>query len=91
MLLIKTIKEGNQVGEERVDCRSNLPTETHSEPFNCRSRVRSQSAPLTTVDDSYLVDPASRHMLVMRTKPCMSKYKLLSLFSETANGSLNQL
>ena len=46
---------------------------------------------IDSFDDSYLVDPASRHMLVMRTKPCMSKYKLLSLFSETANGSLNQL
>ena len=28
-------------------------------------------------------------MLVSKTKPCMSKYKLLH--SETANGSLNQL
>ncbi len=25
--------------------------------------------------DSYLVDPASSHMLVSKTKPCMSKYK----------------
>ena len=38
---------------------------------------------------SYLVDPASSHMLVSKIKPCMSKYKLL--YSETANGSLNQL
>jgi len=38
---------------------------------------------------SYLVDPASSHMLVSKIKPCMSKYKLLH--SETANGSLNQL
>lgn len=37
---------------------------------------------------SYLVDPASSHMLVSKIKPCMSKYKLLH--SETANGSLNQ-
>ena len=35
---------------------------------------------------SYLVDPASSHMLVSKIKPCMSKYKLLQ--SETANGSL---
>ena len=27
--------------------------------------------------DSYLVDPASSHMLVSKIKPCMSKYKLL--------------
>jgi hypothetical protein len=25
--------------------------------------------------DSNLVDPASSHMLVLKTKPCMSKYK----------------
>ena len=36
-----------------------------------------------------LVDPASSHMLVLKIKPCMSKYK--HLYSETANGSLNQL
>ena len=40
-------------------------------------------------EDSYLVDPASSHMLVSKIKPCMSKYK--QLYSETANGSLNQL
>ena len=38
---------------------------------------------------SYLVDPASSHMLVSKIKPCMSKYK--QLYSETANGSLYQL
>lgn len=37
----------------------------------------------------YLVDPASSHMLVSTTKPCMSKYKAYK--AETANGSLNQL
>ena len=30
-------------------------------------------------EDSYLVDPASSHMLVSKIKPCMSKYKLLIL------------
>ena len=30
-------------------------------------------------DGSYLVDPASSHMLVSKIKPCMSKYKLLIL------------
>ena len=40
-------------------------------------------------EGSYLVDPASSHMLVSKIKPCMSKYKLL--YCETANGSLNQL
>ena len=42
-----------------------------------------------TAHDSYLVDSASSHMLVSKIKPCMSKYK--QLYSETANGSLNQL
>ena len=37
----------------------------------------------------YLVDPASSHMLVSKTKPCMSKNKPLN--GESANGSLNQL
>ena len=37
----------------------------------------------------YLVDPASSHMLVSKIKPCKCKYELT--YSETANGSLNQL
>ena len=36
-----------------------------------------------------LVDPASSHMLVLKIKPCMSKYK--PCYDETANGSLKQL
>ena len=40
-------------------------------------------------EDSYLVDPASSHMLASKIKPCMSKYE--HLYCETANGSLNQL
>ena len=47
------------------------------------------SAPWDGVQDSYLVDSASSHMLVSKIKPCMSKYK--QLYCETANGSLNQL
>ncbi len=27
------------------------------------------------IEDSNLVDPASSHMLVLKIKPCMSKYK----------------
>ena len=37
---------------------------------------------------SYLVDPASSHMLVSKIKPCMSKHK--PLHGEAANGSLQQ-
>ncbi|WLF78741.1 hypothetical protein PVL30_002489 [Lodderomyces elongisporus] len=44
---------------------------------------------LSVILCSYSVDPASSHMLVSKIKPCMSKYK--QLYSETANGSLNQL
>ena len=52
----------------------------------CESEIRARFA---RRDESYLVDPASSHMLVSKIKPCMSKYKLL--YCETANGSLNQL
>ncbi|KAI8879905.1 hypothetical protein K501DRAFT_18861 [Backusella circina FSU 941] len=31
--------------------------------------------PTFSICDSYLVDPASSHMLVSKIKPCMSKYK----------------
>jgi hypothetical protein len=30
---------------------------------------------LSENEDSNLVDPASSHMLVLKIKPCMSKYK----------------
>ena len=45
--------------------------------------------PVPGIQDSYLVDSASSHMLVSKIKPCMSKYK--HSYCETANGSLNQL
>ena len=31
----------------------------------------------TNADGSYLVDPASSHMLVSKIKPCMCKYELV--------------
>ena len=37
-------------------------------------------------DGSYLVDPASSHMLVSKIKPCMSMFKQSK--RETAHGSL---
>ena len=52
------------------------------------SERRTCCALLLLADGSYLVDPASSHMLVSKIKPCMSKYK--PLYGETANGSLNQ-
>ncbi len=38
--------------------------------------------------NSYLVDPASSHMLVSKIKPCMSKH--MPIKGEAANGSLQQ-
>ena len=63
-------------------------TSTHT----CEHRASGLSAlalPVVTSTSSYLVDPASSHMLVLKIKPCMSKYK--HLYRETANGSLKQL
>ena len=37
-------------------------------PWHCQPRPYSR-------ESSYLVDPASSHMLVSKIKPCMSKYK----------------
>ena len=57
------------------------------------SGVRSgtMAGPRVASDDrgarsSYLVDPASSHMLVSKIKPCMSKHR--PLHGEAANGSL---
>ena len=55
----------------------------------CPATCLQQTAFTVVCDGSYLVDPASSHMLVSKIKPCMSKYK--HLYCETANGSLNQL
>jgi hypothetical protein len=55
----------------------------------CRLLGQQPLACISKRKGSYLVDPASSHMLVSKIKPCMSKYKWLIL--ETANGSLNQL
>lgn len=40
-----------------------------------REQARVALQPDCSRPDSYLVDPASSHMLVSKTKPCMSKYK----------------
>lgn len=51
--------------------------------------LEGRKGPLCSHRSSYLVDPASSHMLVSKIKPCMSKYT--PLHGKTANGSLNQL
>ena len=38
--------------------------------------VVGESGPALERNSSYLVDPASSHMLVSKIKPCMCKYKL---------------
>ena len=53
------------------------------------SFVVSSATEAKVTKGSYLVDPASSHMLVSKIKPCKCKYELE--YSETANGSLNQL
>ena len=42
-----------------------------------RTRARQAVWAQPELYDSYLVDPASSHMLVSKIKPCMSKYKQL--------------
>ena len=42
-----------------------------------KSRVFPGFSPVGSFNESYLVDPASSHMLVSKIKPCMSKYKQL--------------
>jgi len=66
---------------------ASLPCSNSGPPSGGSFRGRPPGLP--RMQDSYLVDSASSHMLVSKIKPCMSKYK--QLYRETANGSLNQL
>ena len=49
--------------------RNEMPPRTAPAYYGSQLPSRGVSA------DSYLVDPASSHMLVSKIKPCMSKYK----------------
>ena len=73
-----------QAGRLRVD---RLPNGRLAARFSARFPCREPRR--LAGQRSYLVDPASSHMLVSKIKPCMSKYK--QLYRETANGSLNKL
>ena len=56
-----------------TDARTQSKFHTHfCEPRAGALRIRSRSATASTTS-SYLVDPASSHMLVLKIKPCMSK------------------
>ena len=70
------------------NCETDARTQFDSTPTQRTLRVGFQRDP-HPLTSSYLVDPASSHMLVLKIKPCMSKYK--HLYRETANGSLKQL
>ena len=57
---------------------SRIDSETRGERKRSVSAVGTLSIYLFySFDSSYLVDPASSHMLVSKIKPCMSKYKHL--------------
>ena len=49
--------------------------------FSPLLRVHSLGVGVVVCVGSYLVDPASSHMLVSKIKPCMSKYKQLLLWN----------
>ena len=68
-------------GNLSVDAGTSVPSESVSEPSLFPIRVghgplsSSRRLGTTSRSESYLVDPASSHMLVSKIKPCMSKYK----------------
>ena len=58
--------------------RLELTKEHIHKPVNellSRRRTTSVAISLLLMESSYLVDPASSHMLVSKIKPCKSKYK----------------
>ena len=49
-----------------------------SSPSCCTVKSRRRSGPEDgVIEECYLVDPASSHMLVSKIKPCMCKYELI--------------
>ena len=85
---VQTLERSRGTRQLRNLCKDAIsnPTHTMRTLVLVRSGLGAQAAATTS---SYLVDPASSHMLVLKIKPCMSKYK--HLYRETANGSLKQL
>jgi hypothetical protein len=63
--------------ERKFGCWVQLGTNSRTPPqsLGCGEGHGFQLAELPVLK-SYLVDPASSHMLVSKIKPCMSKYKL---------------
>lgn len=50
---------------------------TAARPSSAGRLVRPGRAGADVARESYLVDPASSHMLVSKIKPCMCKYELI--------------
>ena len=66
----------------RTHCCSTSRTQRLS---NCNSRNPRPTRGGAPTGGSYLVDPASSHMLVSKIKPCMSKYKYCTAKLQTAH------
>ena len=60
-----------------IRLRTVLPRESRALFTEGRLRISGSAAQFLKTPNSYLVDPASSHMLVSKIKPCMSKYKHL--------------
>ena len=56
-------------------CVPDLPLKKEEETQTNKSRKKVLARSCEKEKGSYLVDPASSHMLVSKIKPCMSKYK----------------
>ena len=79
MILLKDVaeKEWVSVLHRLVPLHNGFPFEKIERMRASLKRVACRGVPVQSGSprDSYLVDPASSHMLVSKIKPCMSKYK----------------
>ena len=74
--------KGTEAGSDQTEIGRPLCRPDSSRPVLDRpvrtvpvTLLRLRRLALNRHDGSYLVDPASSHMLVSKIKPCMSKYK----------------
>ena len=64
-----------RIGKSSVDEGASAPEQRAVSGFNLGQFCDASRKLLRLLSNSYLVDPASSHMLVSKIKPCMSKYK----------------
>ena len=82
---------GPDAGAVRDTDKCETHARTHSAPHSSDAAIQSKLANIETDSrvrlpfGSYLVDPASSHMLVSKIKPCMSKYKYCTAKLQTAH------